>query len=105
MVALMAKFVSSHRSPAMPRSSRNPSPNRPTRPKRISSELGRDWRRCLVGSGRSPVHIGDKGTGWTGRVREVRSRMQPYRIASARGTGGSVHGIMAGIASPIDGAI
>jgi hypothetical protein len=29
MVALMAKFVSSHRSPAMPRSSRNPSPNRP----------------------------------------------------------------------------
>jgi F0F1-type ATP synthase membrane subunit c/vacuolar-type H+-ATPase subunit K len=60
MVALMAKFVSYSRTPNLgPAGAGMLTTAR--RPKRISPPSGREWRRCLVGSDRSPVHIGARG--------------------------------------------
>jgi F0F1-type ATP synthase membrane subunit c/vacuolar-type H+-ATPase subunit K len=81
MVALMAKFVSIHRSTAPLALARIRVLTAAARPKRILSALGRDCRRRLIGSGRSPVHIGVGRTGRAGSVREVQSRMRQYRIA------------------------
>ncbi len=88
MVALMAKFVSIHRRSTahLARAPVRPVLTAAARPKRILSAFGRDCRRRLVGSGRSPVHI---GVGRTGRAWSVRERFRVVcgNIASHRRMG------------------
>jgi F-type H+-transporting ATPase subunit c len=99
MVALMAKFVSVTVAMAYHGASES-YPDSRSRPKRILSILDGTGGGASLGAVVRLYILEIRGRLGKGCVREVHGPMRFQRIAQTIETGGSVHGIMAGIASP-----